>query len=378
MTTKFDDYYEICGLDPHKSRENNYDALLKVHHEAGKKRGPDAELELLQLNKAMSIFKDVDRYQTFRAEWERRRKPQPKTEKTKPRANKTPEPKRPPVETGEQQARAAAEKARRSAEKAKPSFFKNLFNTGKCLVGAHKGQWFYNFPDQCVQIQICELCDLKSTRTEHDWAEWKYPTPGTCRCVRVCNRCGEHEYDVEHEWVRWEYVAPSDCTQVQLCGRCGESSENTRVVHQWSEWKRQQLDRIRTCSRCHETESEALTPSEPSIRSRSEAWDEPGIAREALSLSGVWVAGDGLPVHFQQVGNRVSLRGVNGFGVVVVQGQGVLQGHQLHLTFQYYDGYVYDQGRTIMQIAPNRCQMAGVVQYAVSGMQRPMQLVRQL
>ena len=96
-----------------------------------------------------------------------------------------------------------------------------------------------------------------------------------------------------------------------------------------------------------------------------------------ISLSGIWVAGDGLPIQFQQVGNQVNFWGVNAFGVVVVQGQGVLQGYQVHLTFQYYDGYIYDQGQTIMQISMNGRQMDGLVQYVVSGL-RPMRLVRQI
>ena len=77
MGGKFVDYYEVCGLNPDKSREDNYADLLEMHHQAGRKRGADAELELLQLNKAMSIFKNEAPYREFRVEWEQRRRARP-------------------------------------------------------------------------------------------------------------------------------------------------------------------------------------------------------------------------------------------------------------------------------------------------------------
>ena len=95
-------------------------------------------------------------------------------------------------------------------------------------------------------------------------------------------------------------------------------------------------------------------------------------------MSGIWVADDGLPVQFQQIGNQLSFRGVNAFRVVVVQGQGVIQGRQIHLTLQYVDGYTYDQGQAVMQVSSNGRQMDGMVQYAVSGVRRPMRLVKQV
>jgi hypothetical protein len=274
--------------------------------------------------------------------------------------------------TGEQLARDAAEKARRGAARAKPAFFKNLFNKGRCIVGAHKGEWFYDAPDQCTQIQICELCDIKSTREEHEWSEWQFQSHDKCDTVRECSRCEEVEYDVEHEWARWEYIDSNDCTQAQICDRCKERSDHTRVIHQWKEWKYHALERTRTCRRCQETMSEPFSPSESVNYSSSVA-----VSR-SMSLTGIWVAGDGLPVQFQQAGNQVAFRGVNAFGVVVVDGQGMIQGSDVYLAFRYYDGYVYDQGKTVMQISSNGQQMSGMVQYAVSGMRRPMQLVKQI
>jgi hypothetical protein len=268
--------------------------------------------------------------------------------------------------TGEQLARDAVEKARRAAAKGKPSFFKNLINKGRCIVGAHKGEWFYDAPDQCTQIQICELCDIKSTREAHAWSAWHFQSHNTCDTVRECSRCEEVEYDVEHKWTRWEYVDSTNCIQAQICDRCKERSEHTRVVHQWKEWEYHVLERTRTCRRCQETMSEPV-PASGSVPISG-----------SMSLTGIWVAGDGLPVQFQQAGNQVAFRGVNAFGVVVVEGQGIIQGSEAYLAFRYYDGYVYDQGKTVMQIAPNGRQMSGMVQYDVSGMRRQMQLVKQL
>jgi hypothetical protein len=117
--------------------------------------------------------------------------------------------------------------------------------------------------------------------------------------------------------------------------------------------------------------SELVKPSAP------ESSRAPSTVRQSISLSGIWVTGDGLPIQIQQVGNQLAFQGVNAVGVVVVQGQGAVQEYQTHLTFQYYDGYTYDQGQTIMQISSNGRQMDGMVQYAVSGVRRPMRLVRQ-
>jgi hypothetical protein len=74
MDEKFVDYFEVCGLDPQKSRRENYEDLRKMHHKAGMKSGPAGELEELLLSQAMSIFIDESRYQEFLAEHNRRRK----------------------------------------------------------------------------------------------------------------------------------------------------------------------------------------------------------------------------------------------------------------------------------------------------------------
>jgi curved DNA-binding protein CbpA len=270
-------------------------------------------------------------------------------------------------------------KAKKSAE-SKPSFFKNLFNKGRCLVGAHKGQWLYDKPKQCTQIRICELCNTISTRTEHDWTEWQYQSDDNCRCRRSCSRCSEVDYDTQHNWTHWGYLGENDCTQVQVCDRCHEKSKHTRVVHDWSEWKYSNYDHtlIRTCRRCHETISRPVSESQPVEKAESGHVSQPVTFNSPISMSGIWLGGDGLPIQFQQVGNQVFFRGMNALGFVIVEGQGEIRGSQAHLAFRYFDGYVYDQGQAIMQILFNGRQMDGLVQYAVSGIRRPMRLMKQV
>jgi hypothetical protein len=375
-----EDYYKTLGIPSNaslKEIKDRYKFLVHAYH-PDKFASDDHKLE------AHEEFKRIDEaYRTLcdvrkRADYDKQRNAKAEyysEAQQRPRNKSSSKPKQQPNEpTGEQKARAAAEKARQDAEKAKPSFLKNLFNTGKCVVGVHKGDWFYDVAAQCLQVQICELCDAKSTRTEHVWPEWRFQSGNTCQRVRVCNRCGEVEQSVEHMWSHWEYVYENDCTQVQICGRCKEKSPHTRVYHDWREPSHREFDNmpVTACRRCLE-----ILP-EPNLPGKYVTSGKPHTISGPPSLSGIWLAGDGLPVQFHQIGNRVSIRGVNVYGVVVVQGQGVVQGTQVQLEFQYYDGYVYDQGQTVMQIATNGQQMDGIVRYMMSGMSRPMRLVKQI
>jgi DnaJ domain len=256
----------------------------------------------------------------------------------------------------------------------KASFLKNLFNKARCAVGAHKGQWIYSKPDECTQVRQCELCQELSARTAHDWAEWRFQSDDDCDCARTCTRCGEIDYDTQHNWAHWEYLGATDCTQVQICLRCQAKSEHTRVAHDWSEWSYSEFDhqRSRVCRRCRQRSSEVLPPSNREILS------EPSMAGASRPFNGIWLAGDGLPIQFQQAEAQISFRGVNAFGVVVVDGHGTIQGNQAHLKFQYFDGFTYDMGQTIMQISPDGRRMDGIVHFSVSGIRRPMGLVKQI
>jgi DNA-directed RNA polymerase subunit RPC12/RpoP len=262
--------------------------------------------------------------------------------------------------------------------KPKPSFFQNIWNKGRCAIGAHKGEWVFDQPEQCTAVRVCELCGAVSTRTEHGWGEWRFLAPASCKRSRTCKRCGSVDYEIQHNWAHWEYLSPHDCTKVQVCSRCKQQGEETKVVHEWDDWKQNDVERTytRRCRRCHEEMSRPMEEPEPVTELASLRIAEHPGRGEPISISGTWVAGDGIPVLFQQVGNQVFFRGANALGFVVLEGQGTVQEDQAHLAFRYFDGYTYDQGEALMLISPNGRQMDGVVQYAVSGLRRPMRLVR--
>jgi hypothetical protein len=79
MSEQFVDYFEACGLNPRDSREDNYKLLLKAHLKAKDKRGRAGKMEELLLSEAMRIFNEPNRYDEYRAVWERRRQKSPDT-----------------------------------------------------------------------------------------------------------------------------------------------------------------------------------------------------------------------------------------------------------------------------------------------------------
>ena len=104
---------------------------------------------------------------------------------------------------------------------------------------------------------------------------------------------------------------------------------------------------------------------------------EPAIPAQRISLNGVWLAGDGLPVRFNQVGSRLTFKGANQFGMIVVDGSGTVRGRQAQLFFRYFDGMVYDEATATMQISPDGHRMEGLVYYTNSGISRMMGLAKQ-
>ena len=355
------DYYKLLEIPSDATQEQikeQYRFLLHAWH-PDKFRKPEQKLRAQErtkaLNEAYEILGDPNKraqYDAIRSQEQPRQSHSTEKEEASKADPQRHEEKRARYERKRETEAEIRWRAKVEAEglgrrthsaKAKPSFLKGLFNKGRCAVGLHKGQWFYDEPDQCTQIRLCELCSEISTRTQHEWTEWRYRSYDNCQCVRGCKRCGEADYDTQHNWTHWEYLHVNDCTKVQVCGRCKKKSEHTKVVHEWKEWSYDDRNhlRTRTCQRCHEEMSELAEPSEPEMLSEP----EPVTVRESISSSGIWVAGDGLPIHFQQVGKKIFFQGVNARGVVVVQGQGVIQGYQAHLTFEYYDGYTYDKGK---------------------------------
>jgi hypothetical protein len=79
MSEQFVDYFEACGLNPSDRREDNYKLLLKAHLKAKDKRGRAGKMEELLLSEAMRIFNEPNRYDEYRAVWERRRQKRPDT-----------------------------------------------------------------------------------------------------------------------------------------------------------------------------------------------------------------------------------------------------------------------------------------------------------
>lgn len=267
----------------------------------------------------------------------------------------------------EERWRKKVEKEGLTQSKKKASFLGNLFNKSRCMVGAHKGDWGFDKTDQCTQIRVCNLCDTVNSRTAHNWNEWQFRSYDVCHRVRVCNRCHEQDFDTHHQWQQWNYLSKKNCTQIKICGRCQEKSEQTRMAHIWGNWTYSDDShvRVRSCQRCSERMSEPLETFQPSL------------ASQTISLNGIWTAGDGLPVQFTQFGNQLSFKGVNQFGVVIVDGQGILNGMQAQLHFRYFDGAVYDEATVTMKISPDGRKMQGMVHYAHSGVSRMMGLVRQ-
>lgn len=84
----------------------------------------------------------------------------------------------------------------------------------------------------------------------------------------------------------------------------------------------------------------------------------------SISLAGRWQAYDGISYIFEQRGNQVMTQGVNPYGVTVVQGQGVLNGNRLDLSYQHIDG---SWGISQLQISANGRQMTGMANNQVTG-----------
>src|SRR5688572_3093946 len=100
---------------------------------------------------------------------------------------------------------------------------KNLFNSGKCLLGFHQGEWQFESPSSCLQYQVCEHCKKRSTKTEHTWNEWDYQTEDNCQQIRVCLRCQNEETRILHVWSADAYYKKDgERTTVNYCERCGE------------------------------------------------------------------------------------------------------------------------------------------------------------
>lgn len=76
--------------------------------------------------------------------------------------------------------------------------------------------------------------------------EWK---EATCTEPRICSKCGETEGEaLGHDWTK------ATCTEAKVCERCGET-EGEPLGHDWTDAT---CTEKKTCKRCGETEGEPL------------------------------------------------------------------------------------------------------------------------
>lgn len=131
--------------------------------------------------------------------------------------------------------------------------FKDLFKSGKCLLGFHQGTWEYEKPDKCTKFRVCTHCAKRSTKTEHTWSAWKYHADDDCQQIRICTRCGEKEEQTVHIWGKEAfYKKDNDCSTVNYCERC-HAEKPYKVIHVWDEWvysHTNRCDQKQKCVRC--------------------------------------------------------------------------------------------------------------------------------
>lgn len=66
---------------------------------------------------------------------------------------------------------------------------KKWLDAGKCLVGAHQGDWVTLHAGGCEQAQTCLACGQETRRVDHDWGDWRYSEAHRSP-IRYCLRCG--------------------------------------------------------------------------------------------------------------------------------------------------------------------------------------------
>jgi hypothetical protein len=132
-----------------------------------------------------------------------------------------------------------------------------VFNWVKCHVfNSHRGDW--RKVGTCHEIEVCIHClTLISQEDVHQLGEPKYENKDSCKKVRRCKNCMYFRQDtLQHEeWTVWEYMEDESCNQVCHCVRCVQ--EQTRLFHQYGEFKPLESDPctlLHVCARCGEEE----------------------------------------------------------------------------------------------------------------------------
>ena len=140
--------------------------------------------------------------------------------------------------------------------------------------------WIVDRPATCTgngsKHTECNKCGqtIKTetiSATGHDWDEWLVLDDPTCTeegmKARECKKC--HELDelgipkLPHKPTDWQTVKEPTCSEdgqkVQKCVNCDEviATEVIRATgHEWSSWeKNEDGTKIRTCNKCHKTET---------------------------------------------------------------------------------------------------------------------------
>jgi hypothetical protein len=97
MSDDFLDFFELAGLDPTRSREENVEVLKGKIFDLRNKHSTPAETRREIMRGAQALFTNQDAYARYRTEWEQRqaRKPQPEPDngqRAKPEPSQSPPP----------------------------------------------------------------------------------------------------------------------------------------------------------------------------------------------------------------------------------------------------------------------------------------------
>ena len=403
------DFFHELGLSRSVSRENNYEKLQKELIKVNNQQSQKAIRKYTLITEALSIFKNEGRYQAYLQNLEaqnqkrhseehhqRDQQTRHSTDSDQEKERKIRRQKSQAFAAEEQQyltQRANTERQREAEatqkwekkiednheikqQQPKRSFLGNLFNKGRCMIGAHKGEWIFDNADHCTQIRLCTLCHSISVRTSHHWSEWEFRASEVCNRQRVCHRCQAQDFDIDHQWQQWDYVYSHNCLQRKTCSRCLEVSEQTRTTHIWGRWTHDDVNNIRsrTCQRCNERMSEAIATNVPAQTTTHRPNNTRQTQAPLLNLSGTWRANDGTLFIYRQIGNDIAIQGRDVYGRVTIEGKGKIQGLKIEQTYRVIDG---TWGNAYLEVSPDGRQIQGIAVNQTTGFRVPVYKYRE-
>ena len=242
----------------------------------------------------------------------------------------------------------------------------DVLRNAPCMLGTHKGEWFYDDPNCCELTRTCQKCTKVSTKIEHSWQVEKRLIDTECEFIKICTRCGEEEIYFQHKW-QWEYLNSTGCTQQQKCSHCQETDNEIRVQHDWGPWKESGFDyapNMRTCKRCGEKEVQENKNISPSSHILDVNSNDNGIHNSTLSLAGMWTDPDGYSLNIAQNGNQLTLH-LPPMGQMI--GMGTVNGNQVSINYTLSNGYVSESVVGKLSLAPDGRQMMGTLTFQSSG-----------